>query len=460
MIPAELKKKMNPMLMKVIGASVLVHILGAFIAGVVTIATIVIQDDAQFELPPSVVEEEPPREVKVVIRPEQAKVPQTQRLSMRPVANIAVADVDVNLPDMDQSFTVSAGLGGVGGGRLLGGTRGSIGMGISDISVFGLKTRAERILFVIDTNRRMVTDKKGGLDSYRVIKDEISDMVGNLSAGSLFNVMLTDIRRIKLFKPRLVPSGAEVHQELIKWISTVNDDATRPGLEGVYDSFVPLLKALSESEMQAAVSWNNGHNHTAFMTQLVIEQSADAIFMITGDHRGFGQVVAPPGEAQLLAWEELRSAAAYQEQAAAFYREEPEMKRRIANELAKINKARAARGEPPRVLARKSNDVRGQANELGLKWKNPHPGGGPGHTDIDPRRVEKHFTEVIEKLYISRGQQPPSLNVILFLAGDEVYEKSWEDELKSYVRFFEGRSRIIRGKNEIISARSATETMN
>ena len=87
---------MNPMLMKVIGASILVHIVGAFIAGLVTIATIVIQDDAQFEEPPTVVEEEPPREVKVVIRPEQAKVPQTQRLRMQPVANIAVADVDVN----------------------------------------------------------------------------------------------------------------------------------------------------------------------------------------------------------------------------------------------------------------------------------------------------------------------------------------------------------------------------
>jgi hypothetical protein len=74
--------------------------------------------------------------------------------------------------------------------------------------------------------------------------------------------------------------------------------------------------------------------------------------------------------------------------------------------------------------------------------------------------VEKHFTDVIEKLYTSKGQRPPSLNVILFLAGDEVYEKSWEDELKSYVRFFEGRSRIIRGKNEIKSARSATETKN
>jgi hypothetical protein len=460
MIPIELNKKMNPMLMKVIGASILVHVVGAFIAGVVTIATIVIQEDAQFEEPPSVAEEEPPREVKVVIRPEQAKVPQTQRLSMRPVANIAVANVDVNLPDMEQNFTVSAGLGGVSGGRLLGGTRGSIGMGLSDISVFGLKTRAERILFVIDTSRRMVTDEKGGLDSYRVIKDEISDMVGNLSAGTLFNVMLTDIRRIKLFKPQLVPSGKEVHQELIKWIATVNNNAARPGLEGVSGAIMPLLKALTDSEMQAAISWNNGHNHTAFMTQLVIEQSADAIFMITGDHRGFGQVVAPPGEAQLIAWEELRSSAAYQEQEAAFYKEEPEMKQRVANELAKINKARASRGEPPRVLARNSDDVRGQANELGLNWKNPHPGGGPGHTSTNPRDVEKHFSDVIEKLYISKGQKPPTLNVILFLAGDEVYEKSWEDELKSYVRFFRGKSRIVRGKNEIMSARSATDTKN
>jgi hypothetical protein len=104
MIPTDLKKKMNPMLVKVIVISVLVHVVGAFIAGVVTIATIVIQDDAQFEEPPSVVEEEPPREVKVVIRPEQAKVPQTQRLRMRPVANIAVANVDVNFAYYGSEF--------------------------------------------------------------------------------------------------------------------------------------------------------------------------------------------------------------------------------------------------------------------------------------------------------------------------------------------------------------------
>ena len=66
----------------------------------------------------------------------------------------------------------------------------------------------------------------------------------------------------------------------------------------------------------------------------------------------------------------------------------------------------------------------------------------------------------METRYLNREQQPPSLNVVLFLAGDEVYEKRWQDELKSYVRFFRGMSRIIRGEDEIKSARSAKETKN
>ena len=185
------KKKMNPMLMKVIVVSVLVHVIAGFLAGVITIATHIIKEDTMFDEPPPVQEEQPPPEVKVQIKPQKAPPEQPlQKLKMKQVNNIAIADVDVDLPGMGDSFSVSAGLGGMGGGSLLGGARGGLGMGMSDISVFGLKTRAERILFVVDANSRMVADDKGGLHSYKVIKDEISDMVGNLSAGALFNVVL------------------------------------------------------------------------------------------------------------------------------------------------------------------------------------------------------------------------------------------------------------------------------
>jgi len=226
MLPPTKKRKINPLLLKVIFISVAIHLLAALILGSITIYKFVVPSEAQFEEPPVVEQEEPPPPVKVQIKPQQPKQQQAQRLTMRPVANIAVANVDVNLPNMEQNFTVSTGLGGMGGGSLLGGTRGNIGMGLSDVSVFGLKSRAERILFVIDANRQMITDKKGGLNSYKIIKDEITDMVGNLSAGTLFNVMLQDRTKMMLFKPQLVSAGSEVHQQLIQWINPINASAT------------------------------------------------------------------------------------------------------------------------------------------------------------------------------------------------------------------------------------------
>ena len=461
MTPTAPKKKFNPILLQVLLISGGIHLIALFILGGITVVRFVIPDDAQFEEPAQTEVEEPPKEVKIEIRPKAAAQPQALRkLRMKQVGNISVATVDIELPSMEESFSVSAGLGGSGGGGLLGGAGGSIGLGMSDVNVFGLKTRAERILFIIDTNRRMVTDEKGGLNSYRVIKDEISDMVGNLSAGTLFNIMLQDHRRIKLFKPQLVPAGSEVHQELIKWIEAVNADASKPGLEGVAGSVWPKLSTFQDNEMQKSVSWGHGDNDTAFMTQVALEQSADAIFMITGYHRGFGNVVAPPSEKQLASWKKYESGKEYQDKLAAFHQEEPEMRQRVANELAKINAKRAKDGLPPRVLRNHANDVRGNARELELDWKHSHPGGGPGHTDIEPRYVEEYFKQVMETRYLNREQQPPSLNVVLFLAGDEVYEKRWQDELKSYVRFFRGMSRIIRGEDEIKSARSAKETKN
>ena len=46
----------------------------------------------------------------------------------------------------------------------------------------------------------------------------------------------------------------------------------------------------------------------------------------------------------------------------------------------------------------------------------------------------------------------PSVNVILFLAGDEEMRKEWEDQLDDYTGFFRGKYRIIRGLDEINEA--------
>ncbi len=454
------KKKINPMLLRVVFISILIHIAFAFVAGFISIASYVIKENTMFEEPPAIDSEEIPKEVKVQISPPKPQQDFTRDLKVQQIGNIAVDELNMNLPNMSDNFTVSGGVGTSVSGNLLGGARGSIGLGISSINVFGLKTRAERVLFLVDTNRRMVTDAKGGLNSYRVIKEEIFDMVSNLSPGTLFNVIFYDHRRFKFFKPKLVPSGLEVSAELSRWFSKINSSADNIGLANVSDTVVPELTALDSNEIQDHLQWWNGHNDMAYTTALALEQNADAIFMITGYHRGFGKIVAPPGQKQLQDWENLKKSKEYQEQLAKFLAEESEMRARVDRELAKINADRAKKGQPPRVLAQGRNDVRGNARELGLDWKNPHPPGGPGHQDINQERVIKYFKDLLQKKYSDRGVKPPSVNVVLFLAGDEAYRESWQLSLDQYIRFFKGKRRIIRGANEIISARTSKSSKN
>jgi len=454
------KRKMNPMLLNVLLISVGVHAIALFILGSITVYKYIIPDEAAFEEPAVVVEEQPPPDVKIEIKQQAAPQEQSmQSLRMKQVGNIAVTAVDVNLPDMQDSFTVSAGVGGFGGGSLLGGTRGSIGIGMSDVSVFGIDARAERILFVIDANREMVTDAKGGLNSYKVIKDEITDMVGNLSAGTLFNVMIADRRNNKVFKPQLVPAGQEVHQQIIQWLAPINANANNPGLEGARGVSRDRLQTFADLDINKDMSWS-GHrgNETAYMTQIALEQEVDAIFFITGYHRGFEQLRRRLTEREEADWQRIVTSRKYIDQLAEHQKEVPLMQKRINDAMAKINEDRKKKGQPPRVLAQRYG-VYSNAGELDLKWETPHPGWMPYHSHKS-REVEGYFKDLVEVLYTDKGGIKPSLNVVLFLAGDEEMRKDWEDQLDDYVDFFRGKYRIIRGLDEIKSARSSKDTVN
>jgi hypothetical protein len=454
------KRKINPMLLNVLLISVGVHAVALFILGSITVYKYIIPDEAQFEEPSPVVEEQPPPEVKIEIKQQPPKQQAMQSLRMRQVGNIAVSAVDVNLPNMQESFTVSAGMGGFGSGSLLGGTSGTLGIGMSDISVFGLKTRAERILFVIDANSQMLTDAKGGLKSYKIIKDEITDMVGNLSAGTLFNVMMADRRNSKFFKKQLVPAGQEVHQQLIQWITPINANARNAGLvEGARDVGRERLETLSKDATYEDILWaNQPGNDTAFMTQLAIEQDVDAIFFIAGYHRGFERVRRRLTEKEEADWIRFSTSRKYQDQLAMHQKEVPVMQNRIDYKMKKINEERKAKGQPARVLNSRWG-IYSDYRELGLEWETEHPGWRPDYF-LESREIEKYFKKVVDILYTNKGSEKPSVNVILFLAGDEEMRKEWEDQLDDYTDFFRGKYHIIRGLAEISNASSSSETKN
>lgn len=457
------KKKLNPMLLNVILISGAVHLIAILIFGGITVVKFIVPDDAQFEEPPAVQEVEPPKEVKVEIRPQIPPQQQAMRnLRMKQVGNISVSAVDVNLPTMDQSFTVSAGLGGTGGGSLLGGTRGSIGLGASDVSVFGLKTRAERILFVLDAHRTMVYDEKGGLPGYRIIKDEIIDMVGNLSAGTLYNVMLLNGSNIKLFKPQLVPAGSEIQSQLTQWLAPVNRSLTEVGFPGGerakvktrVDGYEEVYEGLRRYPVQLAI------------TQVCLEMGVDAIFELVGGHAGLTRIrLEHTPEAIAKAEETKRN---YLERNPKVVKdielhsqEIPVMKKRIQQTHAELNKKRASRGLPDKVL---TGNVYHDARNLNIEWEHPqviHPELQVLHVKwLEPRNVRQYMVNLIRQLSNNRVGALPSVNVVLFLAADEKLSEQQEKQIDDYVSLFKGKMRILRGLSEIKSASTAKDTKN
>lgn len=447
------------MLLNVLLISGGVHVAGILILGGITVVKFIIPDEAKFEEPPSVEQVEPPKEVKVEIRPQAA--PQQQAMSnlrMRQVGNVTVANVDVDLPTMEQSFTVSSGLGGFGGGALLGGTRGSIGIGMSDISVFGLKSRAERVLFVIDASKTMLTDKKGGLNSYRIIKDEIADMVGNLSAGTLFNVIFYDDGRFLFFKPRPVPAGTHVTQELAKWIAPINADVKKLGLQGAKP--VKLTALPEDNIIQKNLplqQWRSG-NENAYLSQIFLEQPIDAIFVITGRHDGFQPILRRLNKKEQEAFDAVVESEKYKAYKAKYDEEQARLSKLALKMKKEQDAARKKKGLPPQIF-----DGGNLIRHMGLKMEYHHPQSEFGisrYRDIEQRAVERYFRDLVKVLYKDKGGTPPSINVVLFLAGDEAFSDRQEDALKDYTRFFDGKYRIIRGLDQIQKARSANETVN
>ena len=458
MISVNQPRKVNSLLFNVLIVSAVVHLLIGLVLGGIKVVSYIIPDEAHFEEPPEVTEEEPPPEVKIEIKPKPEIQPMSN-LRTKKIGNIAVADIAVDLPSSGDAFTINAGIGGFGGAsNIIGSGRGQLEFGTSQVNVFGIKAKAERILFVIDTNRQMVTDKKGGLNSYRVIKDEITDMVGNLNAGTLYNVMLQDRSKTLLFKPNLVTAGSESHAQLVKWVAPINSNADKPGLEGVRGAKRPTLSALTESSVYPALRLGHRGNETIFITQHALEQNIDTIFFITGYHQGFEAVRRDLNEKEEKDWQKKINSREYKEQLAEHQKEVPVMQQRIINELNRINTERKKKGQPPRVLEQR-HGVYSNANELGLNWKTRHPGHRP-HPLIKPRDIRKYVTQLNEQLYQQFDKPVPSINVVLFLAEDEAFSNQAQQQLKDYVRFYKGKHRIIRGEKEIESARTAKNSKN
>jgi hypothetical protein len=170
---------------------------------------------------------------------QQSKV--SQRVTS--AARVTTKSVDFKMPEM-------TGLGGGAGVDLSGfSLGGSLGFASTQINVFGLKSTGEKIVFILDTSRNMLIDEIGGIPAYKIIKDELTGLIGRLPPTTLFNVIIFDANREAVaFSPDLCPASDANVQKLKTWLAPLNTDQTRigtatlasPGTPLTYEPAIPI----------------------------------------------------------------------------------------------------------------------------------------------------------------------------------------------------------------------------
>lgn len=456
MISEKPKNRFRTLLINIFLISAAAHVVALVIFGGYTVYQYVISPPAQFEEPPPSIEEAPPpASVEVAIqRPRASDLPRGE-LRMQTVGSIAVAAVATDIPAMRESFVVAdAGMAGLAGARL--GGSASLGLGISDISVFGVRDQGERILFVIDAGRNMVVDAKGGLHSYNAIKEEIIRLTGELSPGTVFNVLLFEStsNRVERFNSEMLAATPDNVNRFRQWFMPINQNANRIG---VRTHNVRPTNTLDNEIGNTIRSYHAQGSPQIALTQVMLEQNADLIYVITSEWAGFSRLRRPPNEREAAAIQrenELinrrRASSEYQRQLQQYNEARQAVARQVHEREMRERADRERRGLPRRIWRTGSLAEKMREYNITMSVEHPDrslpPRNAPTAFFFEAREIESYFRNFLRENFRGQNRPIPRINLILFLAEDEQVSRPVVDNIRNYLRMFNnGRFRELRG---------------
>jgi len=413
----------------VLAVSLGLHVLGGLILATIKIVEYVRPPEAQFESPPPPERIDPLKlEYAVQLRQRQqdSARPQVQRIMVNPISEMNPPPLETVAPPVAAAGVSLAGAGrGQGGGGLgVGFGRSAINLAASQVNFFGIRSRAERVLLVLDYTRYMVEDPKGGIPAFRLVKEELERMVRGLAPGTLFNVGYVQFESLGMFKPAPVPALDEHKNELTAWLAGLPPPAggRRPTGQAEYalQRTIPPLEAKTR--------------HWARAVQAGVEMGVDAIFVITPRWHFFPLEMSPE---ETLRWQRENSWGPAEEEAW------KAAEGRARAWLDQENAARRAAGRPPRVV----NWIGQIIREREPRLRRPPP----------PNFDEDEVTEYVRRTLRSAaadGGRSPSVNVVLFLGRNE-RRATDITAFENLVSVGRGRLQVLQGFDELKSVTTA-----
>ncbi len=282
--------KFNPIKKKdTLLAKLFIAVAGVFaglllIFGGMVISEIVLQPETAFEAPPPPEKVEKKRQIPIQTQKQQQPTNKLiKRIQLPQTKATNVSTANIALPSSD-----------IGGGTSLVGGLAPKGLGdlkitMTPINLLGMGGNTEKVVIVIDASRHMMTEEKGALYTYNVIKNDIKRLIGTLPPTVLFNVIAFNVPpppadgiAINAFNPSGLISASEDNKaKLISWLDPINAKTTGIGVKNNYSLKYPFLPQAPTAARRVKGGYDADVSKLYRVYQAALEQGADTIFILT-----------------------------------------------------------------------------------------------------------------------------------------------------------------------------------
>lgn len=286
------KKEKRGLLYQVFIVVAIIQVILLVALGGVIVTQSIITDDKKFDAPPTIEKvDQAKKETRVRVQQQQKKTQKlTRRISITNPQNTNLPQVNITLP---QSMSTGAGISAISSIDMTS----KFNIVTTTVDIGGIKSKTEKVLICIDTGKYLMTDERGGLDTYKAIRDDIKKLVNSLPPTVLFNLMAYSTEygtSINMFQPSLVAATSANKKMACDFVEPLNASLSRLGPGGNnYKLKYPFLPQPPDSNHYSQYASNIYRIY-----QAALEQGADTIYILTTSWTDPDRIKKPWNNAQ------------------------------------------------------------------------------------------------------------------------------------------------------------------
>lgn len=452
------KKEKRGLLYQVFIVVAVIQIVLLVTMGSVIVTQSIITEEKKFDAPPTIEKVDQARkETRVRVQQQQKKTQKlTRRISITNPQNTNLPQVNITLPP---TMSMGAGISAISNIDMTS----KFNIVTTTVDIGGIKSKTEKVLICIDTGKYLMTDERGGLDTYKAIREDIKKLINNLPPTVLFNLMAYSTEygtSIHMFQPSLVAATSANKKMACDFVEPLNASLNRLGPGGNnYKLKYPFLPQPPDSN-----HYSQYVSNIYRIYQAALEQGADTIYILTTSWTDPDRIKKPWNNAQTQRYvrdmarysenvERQRRAAGWNDQKQIEYEREDMIARRDgikkAREWIKAeNDRRAKKGQP---LYTGNVNKAMYDNKFYVRPKEVPPSIGAKAPEVKFESygragILKYYDKLFKEVYRDKQMKPPTLNMIVFRGKNENLTPAENRVIKQFTSSNNGgRSRVLKG---------------